>query len=297
MTPAFALHKITCAHSFSFDAASYSRFKFGDGAVAETFGKDLATGFIQQYGATLRESKQQLVVLPSPYAAIPTASHAMTVAFNKVLNRYLAFHGLSPLENANIHRFKTYSVDYGALDMNSRLALIINDKYHMDRSFLLNKTLVFIDDIKITGSHEMIIRRLLEQFSLPNTAYFLYYAALSQPDIHPNIENTLNYYEVKTIHDLHDIVNQAHFIFNTRIVKYILLAPFADFLAFVSQQTNTFLTQLVDLAISNGYHQMPEYKLNFEYLFNLLHKNELSWQSTSRKAKEPILTSQSSPSV
>jgi hypothetical protein len=297
MTPAYALHKITCANSFSFDAASYSRFKFGDGAVAESFGHDLATGFIQKYGTALLESKQQLVVLPSPYAAIPTASHAMTMAFNKVLNRFLANNGQAPLETAKIHRFKTYSVDYGALDMNSRLALIINDKYHMDRSFLLNKTLIFIDDIKITGSHELIIRRLLEQFSLPNPAYFLYYAALSTEDIHPNIENTLNYYEVKSIEDLHPIVKQSHFIFNTRIVKYILLAPVADFQHFIAQHNNAFLTQLVDHAISNGYHQMSEYKLNFDYLFNLLHKNELTWQSTSRKAKEPILTSQNSPSV
>src|SRR6185312_952510 len=140
MKDVFALHRIVDASEFSFDPAAYSRFKFGDGNAAESFGNALANGFITTHGTALLRC-EQLVILPSPYTSIPTASYFMTQAFTKALNRFLCANGCNPAEQSKIHRYKTYSTDYGALDSQSRKALIINDKYHLDREFLCNKTL------------------------------------------------------------------------------------------------------------------------------------------------------------
>lgn len=277
MKDVFALHRIVDANEFSFDPAAYSRFKFGDGNAADAFGNALANGFITTHGTELLQC-EQLVVLPSPYTAIPTASYYLTLAFAKVLNRFLCLNGRNPVQHSKIYRYKTYSTDYGELDMQSRKALIINDKYHVDREFLLNKTLIFTDDVRITGSHELIIRNLMQQFKLDNDAYFLYYAQLHNTDIHPNIENKLNYYTVNSVDKLNDLLSTASFKFNTRVVKYILNAPEQEFIKLLAQQSPALLQELVDLCISNNYHQMPEYRSNATLLFNHLQKIVPSWQ-------------------
>jgi hypothetical protein len=295
MGSVYSLHKITGVDVFTFSPAEYSRFKFGDGHIAESFGHALANGFLQQHGNELMSGKQ-LVILPSPYFAIPTASYAMAAAFKKTINRYLAVNRLPVAEEAKIHRYKTYSMDYGELDAASRLDLILNDKYYMDRHFLQDKLLIFIDDIKITGSHELVIRNLLKQFSLEGeTAWFLYFARLDSKNIHPRIENDLNYSYVKSIHHLEDIINSGNFKVNTRIVKYILNTECAAFEIFITKQTALFRDQLADLAISNGYHEMEEYKNNFLHLLTITHQNPQIWLSTYKKDNVQILISPNSP--
>jgi hypothetical protein len=293
MKDVYALHNIVDDAQFPFDPAAYSRFKFGDGAAAEAFGAALAEGFIAAHGNRLSEN-DQLVVLPSPYTSIPTASYHMTTAFIKVLNRYLCRRGCNPAESAKIHRYKTYSIDYGELDMESRKALIINDKYHLDREFLLGKTLIFTDDIRITGSHELIIRNLQQRFQLDNTAYFLYYAQLQNKDIHPNIENKLNYYSVHSLQSLEPVIASPSFRFNTRVVKYILNAPLAEYTQLLMKQPPAFLQELADCCIGNNYYQMEEYRQNATFLFDHLQKTIPSWQSICKKEDEPILNYQNS---
>jgi len=277
MKDVFALHRIVDANEFPFDPAAYSRFKFGDGIAADAFGTALANGFITTHGTALLQS-EQLVILPSPYTAIPTASYFLTLAFTKVLNRFLCMNGRSPAETSKIHRFKTYSIDYGALDMQSRKALIINDKYHLDKEFLQDKTLIFTDDIRITGSHELIIRNLLEGYTLDNDAWFLYYARLHNMDIHPSIENKLNYYTVNSLSSLAEILKDPSFRFNTRVVKYLLHAPAQEFEDLLSLQSTAFLLELGDCCLGNNYHQMKEYRENATYLFNYLQKTVPFWQ-------------------
>ncbi|NII29663.1 hypothetical protein HB364_31580 [Pseudoflavitalea sp. X16] len=295
MSSVYSLHKITGVDAFTFNPADYSRFKFGDGHIAESFGHALANGFLEQHSNELRGGKQ-LVILPSPYFAIPTASYAMAAAFKKTINRYLAINRLPVAEEAKVHRYKTYSLDYGELDADSRLNLILNDKYYLDSHFLKGKLLIFIDDIKITGSHELVIRNLLKQFSLEEeTAYFLYFAQLDHEHIHPRIENELNYYFVKSIHDLSVIIASGNFKVNTRIVKYILNAEFTAFERFITRQTAAFREQLADLAISNGYHEMEEYKNNFLHLLTITHQNTQIWLSTYKKDNAQTLTSPNLP--
>ncbi|SFE29088.1 PRTase ComF-like [Chitinophaga sp. CF118] len=287
MKDVFALHRIVDANEFSFDPAAYSRFKFGDSTAADAFGTALANGFITTHGTALLQC-EQLVILPSPYTSIPTASYFLTLTFAKVLNRFLCMNDRKPAEYSKIHRYKTYSIDYGALDMQSREALIINDKYHLDKEFLGDKTLIFTDDIRITGSHELIIRNLLEGYKLDNDAYFLYYAQLHNTNIHPSIENKLNYYTVNSLQSLAAVLSMPSFRFNTRVVKYILNAPEQEFRNLISQQSTTFLQELGDLCISNNYHQMEEYRSNATYLFNHLQKMVPSWQMILKKEMQLI---------
>ena len=263
----YALHQINNADHFGFDPDNYSRFKFGDDAAAQEFGRALADGFIRKHLSQVRIT-QPLVVVSSPYSFIPTATFAMKNHFVYRLNRWLAERGLSVVEETKIHRTVTYKEDYGELDAEQRMKLIGNDSFHIDRSFLTGKTILFLDDIKITGSHERMILRMADEYRLDNEMYMLYFAELVNNNIHPRIENYLNYHFVRSIFDLQDIIGRGTFMFNTRVVKYILCADFASFCIFIERQNEQFVHLLYDMALGNGYHTIDAYSKNLEYIRN-----------------------------
>lgn len=261
----YALHKINNTSDFSFQASDYSRFKYGDDLVAEAFGKKLALGFIENH-LKLQTEKLQFVVISSPFAFIPTATFAMKNYFVRQLNRWLAENNFPVVEETKIHRKTTYKADYGNLTAAERLQLIGNDSFYLDKGFLKNKVLILLDDIKITGTHEVMIKRTLETQTIENDAYFLYFAELINANIHPNIENHLNYYQIKSIHDLDEIVQNERFAINTRIVKFILNSETKDFKKFIHRQSTSFKHLLYDMAIGNEYHTIEAYKYNLKIL-------------------------------
>jgi len=268
----YSLHKIKSSTSFGFDAGDYSRFKFGNDVVACAFGTDLANGFINE---VLRHQPidQQIVVISSPYAFIPTATFAMKNYFVFQLNKWLAGHGYPVVQETKVHRTITYKEDYGELNAEQRMNLIGNDSFHIDAAFLEGKVLLFLDDIKITGSHERMISKMIGKYAMSNDVYMLYFAELINKDIHPNIENYLNYHDVKTIFDLHSIINSGNFYINTRIVKYILNYDYNSFCVFIQNQSEKFINELYNMALGNSYHTMDSYTLNLNYIKEILSKN------------------------
>jgi len=267
MYSVYSRHHISDLNQIPFDAADYSKFKFGDGEIAKAFGKELGKHFIAAHGADLLQ-EEDIVFVPSPYNAIPTASNALSVFFRDEVNTFLFRHGKKALLQSKIHRYKTYSADYGNLDYEERLRLISSDTYHLDKRFLENRMVLFIDDIKITGSHEYIIRRQIEQEQMHGRFMFIYYAQLSNADIPPNFENYLNYYAVKERGDLLSIINEDNFIMNTRIIKYILKSEPLELMEFIHAIKEERLPEMVNYAIGNNYHLMEDYQQNLTQITN-----------------------------
>jgi len=261
----FSLHKLRDKCRPGFDPAEYSRFKFGDYGIAEKFGIELAQAFVTNVLA-LQPPSRQLVVLSSPYSFIPTASFALKNHFVFTLNRWLASKELRVCQECKVHRSATYKEDYGNLDAAQRLELINKDSFYVDQDYLEDKTLLFLDDIRITGSHENMIVKMAREYNLNNEVYLIYFAELVNAEIPPSFENYLNYYQVKTIFDLNPIIDSAGFFINTRIVKYILNAVEKDLSAFIPQQNPAFIGLLYDMAIGNGYHTMPAYAANLNLI-------------------------------
>lgn len=272
MVTKYSLYQIQAAEDLAFDPKGYSRFKFGDSLIAEQYGNELAEGFIaSQLESTY--NGQQLVVVPSPYSFIPTATYAMKTYFVYRINRWLAENGHPVVHETKVHRSITYKEDYGELDAEARMALIGNDSFHIDKAFLKGKQLIFLDDIRITGSHERMILKMVDEYQLDNDLFMLYFAELTGVGIHPNFENYLNYYEIKSIFDLDNIVNSGNFNINTRFVKYVLSYDSVAFGLFIGEQSRAFCQLLYHMAIGNTYHTIDAYQTNLSLLKNILFHN------------------------
>lgn len=268
----YSLHKINNTVNFGFNPIDYSSFKFGDDKIAKQYGTQLADGFIKDV-LCKQGNKQQIVVISSPYSFIPTATFALKNHFVFKLNRWLAQNNFAVVQETKVHRTVTYKEDYGELCAQQRINLISNDSFHIDKDFLKDKILIFLDDIKITGSHERMIFNMVNNYQLNNQIYMLYFAELVNDTIHPKIENYLNYYQVKSIFDLDAIINSGNFCINTRIVKYILNTPAQSFLIFLNNQNQEFINQLYDMALGNSYHNIDNYVQNLNSIKKHLNLN------------------------
>jgi hypothetical protein len=287
MNLVYSLHQIENATQIPFSEAAYSRFKFGDGEAAKAFGSELGKAFAQQ-NQQLLLNQPQIVVLASPFSGIPTASFFMKNAFVKMLNRFLALHGKPVAEECKIYRDTTYRIDYGNLSAEERLALIGRDSFYTDKQYLANKFLIFIDDIRITGSHQTVIERMMQSLGMHNPHCFVYFAELTNKSIHPSIENYLNYFQVKSLDDMRSFIFNCHFCFNTRVVKFLLAADTAMLNSLLENSPAGFVENLADWAISNSYHTMEEYQHNFNFIITILNKNDFYGnQLTKGTKREP----------
>lgn len=252
-----------------FDGADYSRFKYGSKTVARRFGKVLAKRFWVQVLRNKLPDKQ-IMVYPSPYNFIPTATFVMKDYFIKYLNEYLVGAGLSPVKEGKIDRNSGYITDYGTMNVEERDAVMAEDSFHIDAHFAKDKILIFLDDIRVTGSHERRIDKMVKAYKLNNLCYYLYYASVEDPTIEANFEDFLNLNAIHGLIDISKIIRNEEFAFNTRVVKYILSAPHEEFKVFIQYQSDTFVDTLWHYSMGNSYHTEEKFRDNYNYLTTIL---------------------------
>lgn len=254
-----------------FSAHDYSRFKFGCKDVARKFGYELAekmcTLFTPQRGFI---QDKQIVVCSSAYNFIPTATFAMKDYFVQHLNTWLVNNNMKVVQETKISRTVTYTEDYGSMNTEQREALLRDDENHIDREFVRGKLIIFLDDIRVTGSHERLMEKMITKYDLQCDWIFAYYARIVDDEMDPKFEDFLNYFYVKSLLHLDHIIKNENFLLNTRTVKYILKAPMEEFIPFISYQKSSLVQTIYHQAIGNGYHLVDIYKPNLEFIRNKL---------------------------
>jgi hypothetical protein len=148
----FALHSIHNRTNLSFDRYAYSRYKYGDTNQAKQFGQELSTGFLEKYHDFLLSSNQQFLAISSPRGLIPPAAYYIFQTFLEQLNRFFQLNGRQPVLEHTIQRLGTTADDYSLLSRHERFDHLIHEQYSIDNQPLTNKFLLFVDDIRITGT-------------------------------------------------------------------------------------------------------------------------------------------------
>ncbi len=256
-----------------FSPDDYSKFKHGALNIARKFGYNLAERFINNCFDKSYDGRQ-IVVVPSAYSYIPTASFYLKSFFVEKLNHYLYENNYPITQETKINRSVTYREDYGEMSAQDRYKLISGDKFHMDKAFIEDKVLLFLDDVKITGTHERIIIKMLNELGISNDCYMLYYAELTNPDISPKFENYINNHFVSNLDDIDQIIKNEEFAFNTRVVKYILNRPTDELKSFIIKQSPSFCRELYYKAIGNEYFKFDSYLANIKLLSTLYIDNK-----------------------
>lgn len=262
-----SVHTITSSNlsDLTFNTKKYSMLKFGCDAAAKQFGIELANSFYKTNTAMLLANK--CVVIPSPYNHVKNAASIMANHFVNQLNHLLVNVNGSHVETSIIHRKVTYTADYGFLTKEHRKGLIANDQFYLNTGFLEDKTLLFIDDVRITGTHEDVLVNILNQQGITNKVCYLYYAMVdANIDIDPKIEASINFAGLKDVDAYVNLTSQPNYNVIVRPIKYLLGLSMEQLVITLPKISLAVLREIYHGCLGEGYYKNPTFQHNFQYL-------------------------------
>lgn len=258
----FAAHSFTSLETAPFNPEMYSKLKFGSDQAARTMGYELATEFFCAHGDQLLAN--DIVVFASPYNYIPNAATVMTKHFIDRLNELLVFAQGKHLEYSLVHRKVSYTADYGFLSKEKRRGLIDNDTFSVNKDFVKGKLLLFIDDVRITGTHEDKLIEVLGTEGIDNEAIFLYYASYNGNQ--PDVEAQLNFAAVKDLADFVTLTKEPNHHVIIRPIKYLLSRTADELKTALPGFSDDMIFSMYYGCLAEGYYKIPTYQTNFALL-------------------------------
>lgn len=262
------------------EARQYSRMKYGDNrAIREVADKMALSIQNDPELQTFLETKMPLIITSSAYGEVPTAATYLTDHIEEILRTK----GVD-VRRIKIDRLGQFAKqDFGKLSEEHRQAAMKARKLQLRKEFVEvvnGATVMVIDDLCATGSHERAIHSLLHQYGVKKvfTSYYINFSEQIRIN-DPDVEEWLNRAQAKTTRDLIHWLDGETFGPNARMLKFVLTTKaeeslgitenkrIADLNYFLDSLDNGVLRKLYEAAVSaDGYCYMSDYAKGFSLL-------------------------------
>lgn len=185
--------------------SEYSRFKYGD--------DNAALKYAQQISALLECSYlEDAVITTSGYGFAPPAAYRVA--------KHLSY--LLQLPLIHIHRSNISDGDYASMDMETRNKNLNHTNLTVQGE-VRGKTVLAVDDVKVTGVHEKAVEKALSDAGAVRVMH-AYIIDAYDARKNPRIESSLNSAVLQDYQKLADLFASKHFVPNARVVKLLLTA-------------------------------------------------------------------------
>ncbi len=255
-------HLFSSVATAGFDTAAYSRMKFGSDADARVLAREMADAYAAEHWGAL--TTQPTLVIPAPSTSVPVAATLMGRHFHDRLNSLLDRTGNAPVQLDYIHRAVTYNDNYAQLSLEERRRLLSDDARYMNVAFAQGKTLVFVDDVRITGTHEHKLSDMLGDLGLINPVVFATYAAYT--GVEPAVEHELNHVQVRDALCVAELAQERGWQVTTRGLRLLLECDTATFEQVLARLPLHRRYEVYHGAIVKAYSTHPPYAQNFAAL-------------------------------
>jgi predicted amidophosphoribosyltransferase len=256
----FAAHEFTTLEDAPFNPEAYSRLKFGCDHSARAFARNLAHKFFNAHAPELLSNR--CVIIPSPYNYVKNAATILTEYFIKYLNHLIVNVNGEPVEFDMIKRYISYTSDYGFMSKDQRKSLLNGDTFYLNSGFYEDKTLIFLDDVVISGAHEEKLKEILAANNIKNNCFFIYYAKYLGQD--PSIESRLNFAAVNSLSDYVKMTSDPRHHVIVRPLKYLLSREPEELRQYIVSMDGIKIEEIYHGCIGEGYHKIPGYQENFQ---------------------------------
>jgi hypothetical protein len=275
----FSLHKITGEEevTFPFHIKDYQRYVFGDDRLAHRFGTDCAKAFIahgsgsraaQHTTPTNRQSAADDVAVAVLSDYVPTATHSLRNHFVAYLNRHLISTNGNPTIKIDINAVKDSSPRRTGPQAGSEI-------YRLDRERVGGRTIVVLNDIRLSQDQEQRTRASLRSQQIENPLTFVYLASVMEPAKPASLSPILGFIVSPSLKDVEDIAQASDFIMNACFVQYILGQDQEDFCRFLRRQDDRFVRLLLDYAIGGRFYDDEMYETNVKFM---------QWEAQTRES-------------
>ncbi len=226
------------------DLHEYSRFKYGDSTIAQQYGRLLAERMVAAHPALLE--RDVVYVASSAYKVTPTAATALLAPCIQRASQLARLQGsATAFVPFHIHRQHLTKGDYAQMpphkraDAMSRMGLSVPGDVDFRR-----QSVIVLDDIHVTGSHEKAVRQLLAGVGA-DAVYFGYILQVEHGPEHPALEARINATAVASLSDILALMRQPSFVINARICKYVLSSSLEDLEYFCRESPREVFGQLL----------------------------------------------------
>jgi PRTase ComF-like len=197
----------------------YSRFKFGDGEAAARYGSLLGGVAVAEHCDVFFGN--DVYVASSAYRIAPPASQGLVEPFVRAAELAIAAHGeRAALQTFHVGKTRLANDGYADMTFEERRATLQSDLMLPEDMSFEGRTVVLLDDIRVTGLREEALQGLLEEAGVERTL-FGYAMNVQQGREYPKIEGVLNRIAIKTLDDVIKVAVRPGFIPNLRTCKYI----------------------------------------------------------------------------
>lgn len=243
------------------DSYDYSMFKHGHRKTTIKFAKKLAAK-LTSFALFGKKLNTEIYITGAPYNQVPVASTYLA----QYVAMFLREFGFYNVKEFKINRQHSYHQDYGLMDAASRHASISGETFYTDAAILQDKTVLFIDDVLITGAHESRIEHMIEHLHIKCDSIFAYYAAFDDCCESPDIEHQMNSAAIQDMDDLTYLFSRRNLLINTRVTKFLLSIEKSKFLIILTYMTKQVKADLYRYSLANTYNTVKEYQYNFSLL-------------------------------
>lgn len=237
-----------------FDEAGYSRFKYGDGTLAENYGRELAARLLAGRPELVGRG-EPAVIASAPYKHLPTASHELALSVRRAVNAVLAGAGHPSAGLGALRMSRVDCADYARLGTSPRRELLARAGLWAKAADFAGRHVVLVDDARITGAAEAVATELVTKAGARTVTalYVVEYAPDGRGTFRPDIENRINQAFVRDLGSLLQVYRSKRFVLNIRTVKYLLGWPDHDELdTFFGRLTDAELNAIDDAARRSG---------------------------------------------
>ncbi|MCI9887894.1 hypothetical protein JT358_05365 [Micrococcales bacterium 31B] len=194
--------------------AEYSRFKYGDTAVAGHYGRYLADAIAPSLPASAR-----VLVTASGYHAAPPAAAFLVPPLCRRLGELLPH---AHVESFKVERSNVTNGDYATLSQAERYRALPKEALRVPADFDPTDALVVaVDDVRVSGVHESVMDAVLREAGAPHVLHGYVIDAFAARE-HPELEAELNSAAVRSLDALIAVTRAPHFEPNSRLCKRVL---------------------------------------------------------------------------
>jgi hypothetical protein len=250
-------HRLVTETGADFDESGYSRFKHGDGVLAERYGRELAALLLAASPEIVKRG-EPIVIASAPYKYLPTASHELALQLCRVLNATLGEAGNPLAEIGALRMSRVDHHNYATHDVAYRRKLLRQAGLSADAAVFAERHVLLVDDARITGLAEETATELVMAANARTvTALYVVQIAEQLGASCPAVEHRINRAFVRDLSSLLQLYRSDRFILNIRVLKYVLgWHHHAELSAFFSRLTRAELHALLEAA----WHTGPEFQ-------------------------------------
>ncbi len=203
----------------------YSRMKYGSYEAVLECAQLMASMVMDTYTVQDAIAKDETIILASSaYGSVPTAAHSLLKVVVEILQDCNV-----KVEVVKIDRAGDFSTtDYSNLKPKKREKKMLRRQVTVAEDVLTmldQRTVVIIDDLYATGSHERSLKELIQSTNVAAICFcYLIEFTVDLASAHPQIEEVINSTAVSEMNDMLPFFNGAFPpVLNARLLKYILL--------------------------------------------------------------------------